>query len=167
MKPKRFLWLFFLSLLYIPLSTHSQAVISSAGNSDRSNEIQLDWTLGETAISIYSFSDGLLTEGFHQANPESKTLHNPKEEKYLSVHIFPNPVSSSFTMTWKSVNGEEGAILSTRLVDIYGKEMSRFELKHNSPSQLISLSDESSGIYFLHLEEISTGQKSIQKIIKI
>lgn len=57
-------------LMFACLFVHGQTtplqLISSAGESFKNSNYQLDWSIGELVIETYSGNQNMLTQGFHQ-----------------------------------------------------------------------------------------------------
>jgi len=60
----------FILLVLVCFSAYSQSsnpeIHSSAGESFQTNNVRIDWTLGEIAVSTISNSNIRVTQGFHQ-----------------------------------------------------------------------------------------------------
>lgn len=62
----------FILVLVLAMNTYAQnsspEIVSSAGATYKGNSMQIDWTLGELAITSIQNSSQQLTQGFHQPN---------------------------------------------------------------------------------------------------
>ena len=68
----------------------SPAVLSSTGSSFETNNLNLDWTLGELSTETISSNQVQLTQGFHQG--KLKIISYTTEVlSDLTISIFPNP----------------------------------------------------------------------------
>lgn len=72
-------------------------VIASSGESFEGNSMQIDWTLGEVAITTIGNSSGQITQGFHQP---SYTFTNINElpSDLGKIKVYPNPSSDRIEM---------------------------------------------------------------------
>ena len=168
MKIKMYCMIFLYCFLMPPLIGQHQAIISSSGATSETEEYILDWTIGELAVSSYSFADQLFTEGFHQADPTPKPLIFTIKEAELSIRCFPNPFHGSFTVTWeKETNSSQSQWkdLECIVTNVYGEELSRKKLK-DGPIQF-DLSSAAIGVYFIHVDNKNTKLRQTQKLIKI
>lgn len=94
----------------------SPEVVSTAGDSFVGSNIQLDWTVGEVAISTLQ-STVQITQGFHQ--PYYYILET--EELPVSIgtiKIFPNPTSDWLEMELRL---KESQLVDIHLYDMQGK----------------------------------------------
>lgn len=78
------------------------------------------------------------------------------KNKKLEVHLYPNPVNTSFQLEVTS----DKEINSIRIFSVHGKEVLRFKEAQTS----YDVSQLSKGVYFVQIES-ETG-KSLKKIVK-
>lgn len=92
-------------------------ILSSAGNSNQTNTMTIEWTLGELSITTISGPTAMITQGFHQPryvitaiNEISKTLGK--------INVFPNPTSDkvNMNMTFDKIRS-----VQVGLTDLNGK----------------------------------------------
>ena len=93
-----------LILIFFPLITFGQEVISSQGNSYSNSNANMDFTIGEVIINTETDGTHYMTQGFHQTNWFFAGLehHTPSYEAV----IFPNPTEESLnikTSTYENV----------------------------------------------------------------
>lgn len=105
-------------------------VISSAGNTFYVNNVQLDWTLGELAITTLENNTHKITQGFHQPDYYITAVESPFDFPY-EISLFPNPVTRNLNFKIQLENPQSliaeifdstGRIL--RSFDYYGREIS-------------------------------------------
>lgn len=151
-----------------PLIGQQQAIISAAGTTSEMEDYSLDWTIGELAVSSFSFADQLFTEGFHQADPNLDPIVFTAKEAKLSIHCYPNPFQNSITVSWqKELDSNKSQLVNLECVvtNVYGREIRRQKLS-DGPIQF-DLSAVAVGIYFIHLENSISKERQTQKLIKI
>ncbi|QGY42989.1 T9SS type A sorting domain-containing protein [Maribellus comscasis] len=71
----------------------AQEVVATAGNSFTNNNLQLNWTLGESVISTLSNQNTVLTQGFHQSKI-IVTAVDEFPELSFDISAYPNPTSN-------------------------------------------------------------------------
>ncbi len=124
----------------------SPQVVSSAGETYKGNIIQLDWTLGEVAITTIQNSSNQITQGFHQPNYNITSVDN-LSQKIGEILVYPNPTSDKIEM---KLNLHQSQNVKIQLIDINGRLIwSRKQIG----SQLESVEDIShltNGNYFLN-----------------
>jgi len=79
----------FLSLLL--LTSLSQSVIGTAGDTFSSSQRVNGWTIGELMTDTYIQSGQVFTQGFHQ--PQAKTA-----DVAFSISVYPNPIMDSLNI---------------------------------------------------------------------
>lgn len=143
-------------------------VVGAGGESKSHNGIQLSWTLGETNISAISTSKGWLTEGFHQPQIEVMKLETPAYQsqikKRIELIVYPNPAIDLILI---DMPDGQPRTYNQRLTDLQGRTVSYARFDQASGSNL-SVSELSSGIYFLNIQIQEEGELITQsfKIIK-
>jgi hypothetical protein len=97
---------------------HSRDVIGSAGTVSSTNEITLEWTLGESFVATNKLGNAWYTQGFHQpvlfVRSESKEMNH----EHYRVRIYPNPVLELLNVEVRS--GFLDPIL-IKLIDVTGR----------------------------------------------
>ena len=135
-------------------------VISSQGNSNQFSNGQLDWTIGEIAVTTLSVNDLLLTQGFHQPLPAQEIVD---DENQILVSISPNPTPNDLTIV---IESQVDIDVSYTLYDNRGRLLWR---NMDTGQELIlhkSLSYLPSATYLLVLD-FSSGRTDTYKIQKI
>ena len=93
-----------LIVIFFPLITFGQEVISSQGNSYTNSNLNIDFTIGEVIINTETDGTHYMTQGFHQTNWFFSELEN-HTPSYEAI-IFPNPTEESLnikTSTYENV----------------------------------------------------------------
>lgn len=143
----------------------SPSVIPSAGGSNKTNEISLDWTLGEVAIETHSKADGLITEGFHQPIRilTTKWPNVPLLASGYTIKVFPNPVASTLNININSVVDRKVHI---KLTDNNGRTVYSTSTYSKGSTIRIDLRNIASGLYELIVQDFSGATISTYKIVK-
>ena len=143
----------------------SPSVLASAGGSNKTNEISLDWTLGESAIETYSSANGLITEGFHQPILilTQKLPNVPLLVSGYTIKVFPNPVSSTLNININSVSDRKVHI---KLTDNNGRTVYSTSTYSKGSTVRIDLRNFASGLYEIIIQDFSGLTISTYKIIK-
>lgn len=143
----------------------SPSIIPSAGGSDRTNEISLDWTLGELSIETHSQADGIITEGFHQPI-RILTTKWPNLSLLASgytIKTFPNPVASTLNV---HINSFVDKKVYLKLTDNNGRIIYSTSTFSKGSTVRIDLRNIASGIYELIVQDFSGVTISTYKILK-
>lgn len=129
-----------------------RSVLGSAGTEVRSGDVQVAWTLGETAVLDRKSTQGHLTEGFHQALlrviPQAAVLPDfigPSSSPTFVWQVYPVPAQSTVAVSTTGLT--ESALL--QLIDSQGRLLWSGELPANDTGQVIDLSGEPAGHYWL------------------
>ena len=141
----------------------SPEIVSTAGETFQGTSIQIDWTLGELAITTIQNSTLQITQGFHQPN-YIVTNVDEHPQKIGQINVFPNPTSDWLEIT---ISFNQMKEVCTRLFDIHGKLILEKENQGKFISESISLSELPNGNYFLNflIDENQYSQTfKIQKI---
>ena len=143
----------------------SPTVFASAGGSDVTNSIRLDWTLGELFTETSTIPTGLYTQGFHQP---TLTIKSPSRfAAFLftgySVNIYPNPVASIVNVVIKSPTESK---LSLSLTDSRGQLVYSYSTYSKGSPLKMDMSRFASGVYILTLVNSSGNTIGTYKIVK-
>lgn len=125
----------------------SPKILSTAGDSFQGTSIQLDWTLGELAITNIANNSYQITQGFHQPYYIITSIDKLSED-FGEIKVYPNP-----TTNWIKLDASFEQICNVRLTicDIHGKTIWTKESRSQRITDKISLSSVPSGIYFLYI----------------
>lgn len=111
----------------------SPTVVASTGGTYQGANMQLDWTLGELAVTAIDYSTGQLTQGFHQPNYLITNIQELTEE-IGQITVFPNPTTDQVQMKLKfdhprNVKVElfqlDGRVLWTKTLQGYELEITK------------------------------------------
>jgi hypothetical protein len=121
-------------------------VLSTAGTRFQGSTINIDWTLGEFAITTIKGSANIITQGFHQPNYVITKLNDLTDNPGI-ISVYPNPTSDliQIKMTFDKVR-----LVQARLMDIHGKLIWNNQFKGQRIDETSSLKDLSNGIYILN-----------------
>ena len=138
----------------------SSDLISSAGNYDSNEQIQLTWSIGETFTETISSSENLLTQGFQQSN-----LNISSVGEYiihgLEIRIFPNPTQDIVNIY---IQNNENNKLNYLVTDINGKTLINAPIGKNESIKQIDFTNIIPGVYIITFT--SKKQKQSFQIIK-
>lgn len=103
--------------------TLEREVVGSLGLTFTSPDLQLSATAGEAAVTTAAAPDILLTQGFHQAEPEDLTTVHVVTELIAGLSAYPNPAQSQF---WVQVTSITSQRLTCEVLDLTGRRLSAF-----------------------------------------
>jgi hypothetical protein len=147
-------------------------VIASQGGVSKSENISLEWTLGEFAVESVLSGSRLFTQGFHQpllitkefySAPDFKSAEN-KTDKTYTVKVFPNPATSLIQVNLE-FQTEERIVLS--MVDFRGAKVFSRHIHAASYSGNINVSGLAQGVYLLEIKKQDGQTVKTFKIIKM
>ena len=147
----------FCTVLFSGISLHAQEVLSSQGESYASDNLIMDYTLGEVVIETASSENHTLTQGFHQTSWNFLGQVDHKEDYRATV--FPNP-----SIDQLNIEAYDFQDVSYTLFDANGKLLRQGQLQ----SQLTELDVRSltSGHYSLILSSDVERLKTF-KLVKL
>lgn len=130
--------------------TLSPSVISPAGDSDHTDDISLDWTIGELAVATYYADGRMLTEGFHQPLLNVERIIPPGNDGQddLVVTIAPNPVK--YTLGVEIIDPQK-RLLELQLFDAQGRLVKHTKMDANTQNLEFDMSNYASGFYVLRI----------------
>ncbi|MCG8327699.1 MAG: T9SS type A sorting domain-containing protein [Chitinophagales bacterium] len=160
----RFLLLFTAIWIYnLNAQNISPVVVSSAGESYQGNLMQIDWTLGELAITSIQNSSRQITQGFHQPNYIITNIKGlPENIGY--IHIYPNPTSDELQI---KLDLEQQSNIEVQLISINGISLWTKKIIDNQIEENINIGDLPSTTYFLRFVIDESNNYQIFKIQKI
>lgn len=152
-----------LLVIWLP-QIHAQSVgpqvIGASGSSMQGPSIQLDWTLGELAITSLENQGSQITQGFHQPNYTLTSLAEFPDE-IGKVNVFPNPTSDQVEI---HLNFNQPQRIHLQLVNSHGKQIWTKDQQGLQIIEHYDLAELANGMYFLQVSTRSFHQ--IFKIIK-
>ena len=132
------------------------ATISGASNS-------LSFTLGEPVIGLISNGESL-GQGFWLGAAASIVLSTEDFSSLEnSITVYPNPVRDVVNLAFTDILSEEFVV---QVTDISGKTILQKVFENNGLTESISVSNLSSGIYFINIQRSEKQQSKTFKIIK-
>lgn len=118
-------------------------VLASTGSSDN---VQLQWTVGELAVSTYDNGQNILTEGYHQTLLVLPTDPVGLNDAIgLQVSVYPNPTTDRLIISLPET--EHG--LSVTLHDMLGKLLLEKQMNKHGGVQELELTGISAATYLL------------------
>lgn len=135
-------------------------VLSTSGSSFTTNNIQLDWTLGEMAITSIQNSSLQITQGFHQPYYVI-TLTKELPIDIGVVSVFPNPTAQQVEVRLDLL---EDFPFAAELIDVTGKLIWKQNFQSNTKFFQKDLRALPSGVYFLNL---TFDQNRFRKVVKV
>jgi len=138
------------------------SVLASAGESSSTNNFQLDWTLGEVAVTTLRNSDSQITQGFHQPDYLITSLVNI-HPNIGSIDIFPIPATDFVNV---NVQLNQPQAINYLLYNSQGQLIRQVE-NTSDLLQQFNLNTLSAGTYFLQIQLTNNQHSSSFKIIKL
>ena len=134
--------------------------MQSQGGFEQTDNLSLEWTLGENFVETVYFNDKIITQGFHQpiANKKS-SLQNPVFSGNYSV--YPNPVSSKIL-----ISTNNNSSFDVKLYDINGRIIRSGVFVANDKDISFDVSELPAGIYLLLISIDNTSEVETFKISK-
>lgn len=142
----------------------SPDILATAGGSNRTAAIQLDWTLGETAVETVATPAQIFTQGFHQ--PDLQVIPMPvKGNSALQddYKVAPNPAVSQLIVYLPVGRQEETRFI---LADLNGKVLLSKTAGFQRSKVELALAPYAEGLYLLHVQNASGTTLQTFKIIK-
>lgn len=136
--------------------TIDRSVVSSGGKLVSNSSMILEYTVGEVAVTEYSKSSVVLTEGFNQAEEKKSNISVNNLDRNSTVSVYPNPANKVITIS--TTEGYTGAIF-----DISGQKVK--EVSAIAGQTKVDVSALTSGVYLLRLSD-STGAPVIIRWVK-
>lgn len=118
------------------------SVLASSGGSGETATNQVDWTLGELAVTTLEASSNKVTQGFHQPNLNSVNTFDGKPD--LVMKLFPNPTHDQVILEYS-----KNIKLQYILYDARGSLVREADL--DSGATTIDLSNRPAGHYILNV----------------
>ncbi len=118
------------------------------------------YSIGQIAQSFSSSTNGSVAEGIQQPFEISTLGFDNFPNINLEIAVYPNPTTNNITLKIGDFSVEN---LSYQMFDVTGKQIANEKI--SNPKISISLENQSSGIYFLNIQDINKTLKTF-KIIK-
>lgn len=139
----------------------SRSVISPKGGFDNTDNISLEWTLGESFIETLTKEDVIITQGFQQSY-NSRLLEI--NEYAIHIQIFPNPAISDINVYIDSSINKK---LLLSFYDVHGRIVKVESAFTDNQNTVVDISNFSSGVYLLNISDLEGLLIKTHKIIKL
>jgi hypothetical protein len=157
---RKILSIFFLFGFCIAIVQGQQTIPATGGNASGSGG-SVSYTVGQILNSSISGTNGTIVQGVQQPYEISVvTALRNTEDISLKCSVYPNPTAGLTKMVFESPDFEN---MRWRLIDINGILLQ--DKKVESRETAISLENQSTGVYFLHIMKNNLEVK-VFKIIK-
>ena len=149
-----------LPLLLLFYKSQAQEVISSAGASYSSSNLQLSWTIGEPMVETFSAGGTILTQGFHQSKLVITAI-DPIPLAGFELEVYPNPTLGEINI---KVNNNNISKLRFFLYSSKGEQILQQEL--SSQTERINMQLLAPGYYILKITRDTDIPVQTFKIVK-
>jgi len=147
----------FISSVLVFSQSISKQVVGSIGATQSKNNIELSFTVGELVVGLMSAGDQQLANGYYAAmNLQTLSLEDNALDVKLSV--YPNPTSHALYVNHPDINS-----FGISMVDLNGKLLYQGTINKDEP---LNISNYTTGIYVVIVENTKTKNKNTYKIIK-
>lgn len=150
-------------LMFACILVHAQTtplqLVSSAGETFKNPNYQLDWSVGELVTETYAGNQSMLTQGFHQGKYIITAIKQITDLQF-EISAFPNPATDYVHV---KIASEKFENLRFSFSDSDGKVLQTGSFTSNL--QQINLAGKTTGIYFLKVISDKTTVKTF-KIVK-
>lgn len=146
-------------LLAASLFAAAQEVVSAAGETNKTANTEVSWTIGETVIETFSNNSNTLTQGVHQTKL-TITAISDTDWPDLEIKAFPNPVGDKLNVEFNALPEK----MSFVVVDIVGKTIQRDFIK--SDKTILDFSKVTAGQYILKIQTEAGEPVQTFKIVK-
>ncbi len=140
--------------------TISTSLIGTSGDTFKTTDFQLDWSVGELQTDSYSGVEFKLTQGFHQGTYIISILEEAGKDAY-SFRVYPNPATDYLIVEQNYPVPEFSDDLSIRIIDSNGRILN--QMSFNQSKEQLNFTSFSAGTYFI---KIFTEKRLIQ-IVKV
>jgi hypothetical protein len=149
-----------LPLLLLFCKSWAQEVISSAGATGSSANLQLSWTVGEPMVETFSANGTILTQGFHQSKLVVTAI-DPNPLAGFELEVYPNPTSGELTI---KVNNGNIKNLTFCLYTSLGEQI--HQGKFSNQIEHINMELMAPGYYMLKISHDKVATMQTFKIVK-
>ena len=141
--------------------TASPELVSSSGDRFNNTSYQLDWSIGECITATHIAGSYVTTQGFHQNSYVITAVEDLRTD--INIFVYPNPTMDFILVDLSTFVASERPASVLTITDINGKVL--HQAKVTNAVEQLDLSNYTSGVYFLTVEQESQLIKSF-KIIK-
>lgn len=145
-------------------SVERYVVASSGGTWTNGTSLEVDYTIGDIAVTTLNNSNNFLTQGFQQ--PLEGGVFINEDENGVMITTYPNPVRTILTI--RIFNSTEPGF-DAELFDLFGQQVAKYSvLCDNSGTSAFTFDMQglAAGTFFLHLTVGNNFVKNI-KVLKI
>jgi hypothetical protein len=152
------------SILFCTAQNASSNVISTQGGYAKTNDISLEWTLGETVATTSSLPGYIYTQGFNQSFIIVGKRGSITSTDWVTVLAAPNPVTSNLIIAIDLITPGKYVVEITNLSGI-----KVFQKLANLNSQKLSIDMRryTNGVYLLQVYNADNKLVNTTKIIKL
>ena len=144
------------------IDTLDQSVISSSGDTLKSDSYILQYTIGEVVIETFSENGKILSQGFHQPDDIIISIHELAEFGNEIV-VYPNPTADEIQLAFQLSQPEK---VEVTLLEITGTQLKNNLHTIFSESITVDIRDYPSGQYLLVVTSLEKQKRQAYKIIK-
>lgn len=145
------------------------AVLATSGGSGQAGKLQIDWTLGETAVEGITGQTSSFTEGFHQPWLIAEQVYTATTDDANPAiapprfNVYPNPVLRELNVQLPDneeayrihIHDAQGGLIQVVRPDIHDRKV------------MMTLDDLAPGLFYVHITDDLRQPVSIFKITKI
>lgn len=132
-------------LLAVSIFASAQEVVSTAGETNKTADIEIGWTIGEVVIETISTSSSTLTQGIHQTRIRITAI-SEVDWPGLKIIVFPNPVNDKLNIEFNTLSEEMFFVV----IDMMGKTIQLDFIKNDKT--ILDFSDVAAGLYYLKIQ---------------
>lgn len=152
----KYIYLFFLMLL--GFSSLGQRILSSAGNTCKSEDLIIDFTIGEIITHTYKGSTISGTQGFHQPYLTIAAIRYP--DPISDIRLYPNPTEDFVILEFPKLDQDYA-------IELYNTNGKRIVTKQIYQIETyIDVSKLATAVYFLRVLGSNKKKIKIYKIVK-
>ena len=135
----------------------SKQVIGTAGKTQTNSNLKVSWTTGEPVVGLMTAGGNQLGNGYYPAlNLQALSIEDNLID--LQIKVYPNPTS-----LFLYVSHPELISFFIQIVDLNGKLIYSGNINKEEP---LDISNYSTGIYAVTIENKESNKKNNYKIIK-
>lgn len=148
----------FISSVLVFSQSISKQIIGSIGATQSQNNIKLSFTVGELVVGLMSAGDQQLANGYYAAMNQQTLNLEDNPSLYPIPRVYPNPMSHALYVNHPNINS-----FGISMVDLNGKLLYQGTINKSEP---LNISNYTTGIYVVIVENTKTKKKNTYKIIK-
>ena len=135
----------------------SKQVIGTAGKTQTNSNLKVSWTTGEPVVCLMTAGGNQLGNGYYPAM-DIQALNIEDNLIDFQIKVYPNPTSQFLYVTHPEISS-----FFIHIVDLNGKLMYSGTINKEEP---LDISNYSTGIYVVTIENKESNKKNNYKIIK-